>query len=464
MIRSVLIDKQIFDTGVLDMQWSILPQIREKLVFRKRRDIAKTVRNKLHRTYSKTGVESGLPMSKDYGMFTATFIRMYAPEKRYLVNMKYCFDRGVGSKESILNILSHKLPHEYVKHSETVNGKKIEYETLILNPYRPEDSIEILSKRPNLVRRVYNELKKFMHKELAYRIRYGETLDGQDRALAIILSRLDACDYDMMAIPTHDRTFHDREYSFKITDWYDVLNVFVGNNYFYKTRGDGSRKGANVITLPEERRYPKTYDEANYIPSLLVPDMKIFALFRKHQGKIAREATKRAKKELKKQNKLNERVFIGGFWRKIPVEFVNEDLDEKVQVKVDRLGKAPGYVCRRSVDEFASHLNDLGMCFPYGTDTAIAQKEISAFYNKVEEIAKRTNFNYRAVIHVITREFRNVCSNMRYCRGAFKWCVQYIMFGQTENDIMNDQLGIASRIDRMFNTVFNKILTAKVGF
>lgn len=445
------------------MKWAeFFSLIKEKRIFHKKKDLNRNSK-RYYRTYTKSGLATDLPMSHGYGMFSAHFISEYAPEKFYVRNMKYIFDRTANNGEGVLyHMVKASFPYVLVdKEEKKRDGTIVKYQAYKLTNYRPEDAIELLSVHPNLVNHIYKDLKKFIHKELSYKLEKGISLDGQDRALALILSRIDACNNDIVAIPTWDRSFPDSEYGFSITEWYDVLNVLIVNNFFERTHGDGSRKGAKVVTLPDEVTAPRHYAEANYIPSLLIPYVNYFKLVSKYTKRFEKEALRREKKEKKRILKENKCIRICGQKRKIPVEFVNDGLDPYIQMRVDRMNKLPGYVCRRSLNEFAAHLNDLGMYFSGGS-YSVNMAEIENLYNKIVDLARITNFNYCSIIHVLTRDFRKICSNMRYCRGAFKWITQYVVFGQTENKILNKTLGLKERFSGLYDDIVNKILKATV--
>lgn len=436
----------------------VLKKLREDIVFYKKKDLSKvavTIMNKLGgRQYTEKYVKSGLPMSSHYGWFTTTFLNYYAPEKLKIANMRWCIDRGSRNKDGVFVALAKQFGTYKVKKQRTVKGQSIQYEIDVLNKYRPEDAIEVLAKNPNLVNHVFSELKEFVHKKLVK----VKDFHSHDCALAIILARLDAINFDMMAIQTQNGYFDDREFGFGSLEWSNIINVLVSCNYFCKTHGDGTRKGLNIKTCDGT---PETFDEANYVPSLLIPDVNIAKLFAKHCRRLEKMAVARAKKENKKRNQ--KEIYVFGEKRKIPVPFVREGLSPRIQEFVDARPNLHGVMCMRTFNEFIENCEYLGFRFD-GTalDDGIFD-DLRRLYDNITRIALRTNYKYSTVVHVVTQNFSTWCKNLHYRKGAFSDAIQYIMFGQTKNETLNKTLGIGKQFQTIFNKIKEVIFKAKVS-
>ena len=437
---------------------NVLKKLREEIVFYKKKDLSKiavTTMNKLGgRQFTKKYVKSGLPMSSHYGWFTPTFLQYYAPEKMKIANMDWCIDRGgkIKNKKSVFKKLADQFGTYKVQKSKVIKGNVVQYDIEVLNRYKPEDAIDILSKNPNLVNHVFLELKEFVHKKLVK----VQDFHTHDCALAIILARLDAIDYDIMAIQTQNGWFDDKEFGFGSLEWGNIINVLVAYHYFCKTHGDGTRKGLGIKTCEGE---PETFDEANYVPSLLIPDVNIAKLFTKHSKRLEKIAMQRT---LKEHRRLKKNLLIGGQKRTIPVEFVTEGLDPTIQNFVDAHPNIHNFTCMRTFNEFLENCQLLGFRFDGDVLDDVIVADLRYLYENITKIALSTNYKYSTVIHVVTQNFKMWCKNIHYRSGAFKDAVQYIMFGRTSNKQLNHTMGIVEQFQSIYNKIKDAVFKAKL--
>lgn len=404
-----------------------LSHIREKLIFKKKKDLKPRSDGKPH--YRLDDVVSGLPSSRHYGVFTAWFISNFCPEKNQVKNMRYLFDVNDSVIETIQNLYTKETKWVSVSKGST---KKIEVPSVVT--YTPDNVIDLFSGNSFVVKLMYEELSKLLHKKLSYKT----DLVQQERALALILARTEKLCFDVMAAPFGEH-FFDEEFGFKEAAYFDVINVLVSENYFYRTHGTGILKRKGVITLPDGIDSPRTYDEANYIPSLLVPDYKILSLY------------KRCFQKSQKKNNKGLQVRMFGETVKIPVPFVESALQlspevykKMLQVKFDNCDTS--CVLRRTKEEFFKNLNNLGLRSrsdrnsKYETMADIRKVMIGRFYDFVARLAYQLNFNYARIVHTVTRHFKELDCDLYYTSGAFKNAVQFILFGQTENNLINQRL------------------------
>lgn len=393
-----------------------LSNLRIKLIFKNKKK-----RNPKHIKpyYSLEDVVQGLPSQRNYGVSTLWFIRNYCPHKMYLKNMYYLFD----NKEQVISRLQEAFATSTcIKKVKDKKKNVITYESPSDLKYTPSDIINMFSKNSVLVTRMFNKLNKLIHSKLSYK----HNLEQHEKFLSFLLSRLDSVNYDIMAIPFAEHFFNDNELGFKDIAYFEVLNVLISSNYFYRTHGTGILKRKGVITLDSNKTEPETYDEANYIPSLLVPDYKIKSLM--NSFKNIKE---------KKENLIKN---IYGRICKLPVQpLMNKDfLTDKVYRSIIKLRKhnlSDIIVIRRSKEEFLQHYNKLGFI-------SNNEEEIEIIYNKVLEIINNVKFNYTKAIHIFSKCFRDLRLKVYYRKGAFKYALQYIMYGQTNNKEMNNLLGL----------------------
>ncbi len=439
----------------------VLKKLREELVFYKKKELTKVAVATWNRCggrfYSPKFVKSGLPMSGKYGWFTYTFMKYYAPEKITIANLDWCIERSEScpDKEGVFRKLAKQFGTYKVQKQRIIKGKQVQYKIDVLNQYKPEDAIDVLAKNPNLVNHVFPEVRDFVHKKLPT----VKNFHSHDCALAIILARLDAVDFDMMAIPTQKTWFEDKEFGFGSLEWKNIINVLVAHNYFCKTHGDGTRKGLGIITCEGE---PVTFDEANYIPSLLIPDVNIAKVFNKHKSNLEKMAEQRAKKEMKKLKKTTKCMRVLGEDRKFPVPFVREGLSPKIQKFVDAHPDKHGVMCMRTLEEFLDNCQLLGFRFDGDVLEDTNYNELRRLYENITNIALRTNYKYATVIHVVTKHFKEWCKNINYRPGAFRDAIQYIMFGQTKDSYINHQMNIGDMFKSIYEKCKKAIFTAKV--
>lgn len=412
-----------------------LTYLRQKLVFKKKKDLKPRSDGKPH--YRLEDVVSGLPSSKHYGVFTAWFINTFCPEKNYLDNMKYLFDDNEA--QTIFQIQNNFTKSYKTINFKTPSGKIESVEVPGVVEYKPEDMIEMFACHKEVITEVYKRLSKLIHKELSYK----KDLTQQDRALAFILSRMDALDFDVAATPFAEN-FFETEFGFKYSAFMDIINVLVSQHYFYRTHGTGVLKRRGVITLPDGIQTPRTYDEANYIPSLLVPDYKILGLLNKIKSKFT--------KKTKKKNLKGLYVKIMGNKVKIPVPFVDDinQLDSSVVKAFPRtkFGNSDTYcVLRRTRQEFIRNLSNFGFknkTYPFMEckDLSNTDKEqMCKLYDFIARMAFKFDFCYSKVIRVVTKYFQEIGCNLYYRKGSFKYVVQYVLYGQTDSEFINKIVG-----------------------
>lgn len=394
-----------------------LSKIRINLIFKKKKE-----RNKKHLfpRYEKSDVVSGLPSSPRYGMFTPYFINEFCPEKDDPSSMNYLFDQ---KNDSIIEKLQSFAKSTEIKEIKSKNGNSIEVKVPVNFDYSAYDIINMFAKDKELTTLCFNFLNKLIHKKLCYK----KHLEQHERFLALILSRFDAFNYDLMAVPFAEHFYIDNNMGFKEVAVFEVLNVLISEHFCYRTHGTGCRKGH--ITLPDGIQYPRHYAEANYVPSLLIVDFKLIALINSFRKKLS----KKRQKDFKKGN-----FVLNIFGKKIvspykPLDNLNL-LDAKIVKKINELKKinSSDACVRRTREEFIQNISNLGFLFkwkPIDISNSSIKKEILDFYNLIYKAAFRFNFKYSTIIHHVVRHFKDSGTLLNYTPGSFKKAVQFVLYG-----------------------------------